>query len=37
LFSDTNSEYIGLYQRIIEVIFIIWIITCAIAIKKQKL
>ena len=36
LFSDTNSEYIGLYQRIIETVFIIWIITCAIAIKNKK-
>lgn len=35
LLSDPNSEYIGLYQRIVESVFIIWIITCAIAIKKQ--
>ena len=34
-FSDTNSEYLGLYQRIIETLFIIWIITCAIAIKNK--
>ena len=34
LFSDPDSAYIGLYQRIIESVFIIWIITCAIAIKK---
>ncbi len=35
LFSDSNSEYIGLYQRMIEIVFIIWIITCAIAIKNK--
>jgi hypothetical protein len=35
LFSGTNSEYNGLYQRIIEAVFIIWIITCAIEIKKM--
>ena len=35
LFSDSNSEYIGLYQRIIEAVFIAWIITCAVAIKNQ--
>ena len=34
LFSDPDSAYIGLYQRIIESVFIIWIITCAIAIKN---
>ncbi len=34
LFSDPNSAYIGLYQRIIESVFILWIITCAIAIKN---
>ena len=37
LFSNTNSEYIGLNQRAIESIFIIWIITCAFAIKKAKI
>ena len=36
IFSNSNSENIGLYQRIVETVFIIWIITCAIAIKKQK-
>ena len=36
LFSDANSTYIGLYQRIIESVFVIWIITCAIAIKNIK-
>ena len=36
LFSDANSNYIGFYQRIIEAIFIIWIITCAFKIKKQS-
>ncbi|WP_222983284.1 DUF998 domain-containing protein [Flagellimonas meishanensis] len=34
LISGTNPEYIGLYQRIIETVFIIWIVTCAITIKN---
>ncbi len=34
LFSDPDSAYIGLYQRIIESVFILWIVTCAIAIKN---
>ena len=34
LFSDTQSAYRGLLQRIIEASFIFWIITCAINIKK---
>ena len=33
--SDSNSEYTGVYQRIIESVFIIWIVTCAIAIKDK--
>ncbi len=36
LVSNSNSEYIGLYQRIIESIFVIWIIFCAIVIKNKK-
>jgi hypothetical protein len=36
LVSDSNSEYIGLYQRMIESMFIIWIIFCAIVIKNKK-
>lgn len=36
LFSDANSEYIGLYQRAVELVFVIWIISCAIAIKNKK-
>lgn len=36
LLSDPKSEYVGLYQRIVETIFIIWIITCAFAIKKTS-
>ncbi len=35
LFSGSNPEYIGLYQRIIETLFIIWIIICAFAIKNK--
>ena len=36
LVSNSNSEYIGLYQRIIESVFVIWIIFCAILIKNKK-
>lgn len=36
LFSNQNSKYLGLFQRMVEAVFIIWIITCSIAIKKQK-
>lgn len=35
LFSGSNPEYIGLYQRIIETVFIFWIIACAIEIKNK--
>ena len=36
LFSDITSEFLGLYQRIIESVFIIWILTCAFTIKNQN-
>ncbi|TVZ57039.1 uncharacterized protein DUF998 [Lutibacter sp. Hel_I_33_5] len=36
LVSNSNSEYIGLYQRMVELVFIIWVITCAITIKNKK-
>ncbi len=36
LFSNPNSAYIGLYQRVIESVFVIWIISCAITIKNIK-
>jgi hypothetical protein len=35
LFSDAISHFKGLYQRIIEVIFIIWLVSCAITIKDD--
>ena len=35
LLSDLSSQYVGLLQRIIESIFLIWIITCAIEIKNM--
>lgn len=35
LFADSTSEYKGLYQRMIETIFIIWIIICAVEIKNK--
>ena len=37
LVSDSNFEYIGLYQRMVELMFVIWIIFCAIAIKNQQI
>ncbi|MDC1534634.1 DUF998 domain-containing protein [Flavobacteriaceae bacterium] len=34
--SDLNSEYIGLYQRMIELVFVLWIIFCANEIKSKN-
>jgi hypothetical protein len=34
--SDPTSEYAGVYQRIAESLFVIWIVTCAIAIRNKK-
>ncbi len=34
LLSDPSTNYAGLFQRVIEVTFIIWIIACAIYIKR---
>ena len=36
LLADLSSQYVGLLQRIIESIFLIWIITCAIEIKNMR-
>lgn len=36
LFSNPLTNYTGLFQRIIEGIFIIWIIVCAIVIKNDS-
>ncbi|NQX84920.1 MAG: DUF998 domain-containing protein [Flavobacteriaceae bacterium] len=36
LISDPKSEYLGLYQRIIELLFLIWIIICAFKIKNTS-
>jgi|TARA_A100001388_G_C28664951_1_gene448617 hypothetical protein len=36
-FSDLSSEFLGLYQRIIESVFIIWILSYAFTIKQSKL
>ena len=35
LFSNSNSEYIGVYQRVIETVFVLWILTCAFVIKNS--
>ena len=36
LLTDPLAKYVGLYQRIIEGTFIIWIITCSLFIKNSK-
>ncbi|MBT8187683.1 MAG: DUF998 domain-containing protein [Croceitalea sp.] len=36
LFSDPNSEIVGLYQRVIEGLFIVWMLGCAFRIKKGR-
>ncbi len=36
LVSNSNSEYIGLYQRMIESVFVIWVVFCAFVIKNKK-
>ena len=33
--SELLGEYVGLYQRIIEIIFALWIIQCSMEIKKR--
>lgn len=35
--ANPNSEYAGLFQRIIELSFILWIISCAFTIKNRTL
>tara|TARA_B100000287_G_scaffold85927_1_gene78518 strand:- start:45 stop:665 length:621 start_codon:yes stop_codon:yes gene_type:complete len=35
--SDLSSEYIGIYQRIIEFFFVLWLVLCAFEIKKTGL
>ncbi|MGB5500230.1 MAG: DUF998 domain-containing protein [Maribacter sp.] len=35
LFAEPSSNHVGLYQRIVETIFVLWIIACAIAIKNK--
>ena len=37
LISRSSSEYIGLYQRMIESVFVIWIVFCAFVIKNKKI
>ena len=34
--SELLGEYVGLYQRIIEIIFALWIILCSVEIKKRS-
>ena len=36
LFMNTNSDYVGLLQRIVELTFILWIVLCAITIRKAS-
>ena len=33
--SDLLGKYVGLYQRIIEIIFALWIFLCSVEIKKR--
>jgi hypothetical protein len=35
LVANPNSKYIGIYQRMVEMFFVTWIIFCALAIKKS--
>ncbi|MEM9675381.1 MAG: DUF998 domain-containing protein [Cyclobacteriaceae bacterium] len=35
LLSDPTSAYIGLIQRMIEALFVLWVVTCAIALRKK--
>ncbi len=35
LFDNPSSNHAGLYQRIVETIFVFWIIICAVAIKNK--
>ncbi len=35
LFSNSDPAYNGIYQRIIESVFVIWILTCAFSIKNK--
>jgi len=37
LFSNPASQWLGLYQRIIELSFIVWIIACSFSIKNNHL
>jgi len=37
LIANPNSGYVGLYQRIIELSFLFWIVICAVTIKNKKL
>lgn len=34
--SDLSSEFIGIYQRIIEFVFVLWVVFCAFEIKKME-
>ena len=34
--SDLLGKYVGLYQRVIEIIFALWIILCSVEIKKRS-
>lgn len=36
LFLKPNTPYIGLIQRLVEIIFATWILSCALMIKKKR-
>ena len=35
LIANPNSGYIGIYQRMVEMLFVMWVIFCALAINKS--
>lgn len=35
LMMNANSEYVGLYQRMVESAFLVWIVLCALTIKNK--
>ena len=35
MFGEAHADYRGLYQRIVEAIFLIWVIACAVAVKSK--
>jgi len=36
LFANPNAEYLGLYQRIVGLTFVAWIVICVFTIKSKN-